>query len=168
MMSGVARFRDSDISDQRDIKSGISRRASPFIVTILKSLDEPPAFISRSKYFDGHPCNADIRSVSDRPESIRNSDRISERTGPLHRLRILQMLVLGRYTFGKLADACGIISHMASELLRQMQCCGLLTHQKDGRRNDYQIADATHSNFMTCIESRFDSTYARAFCIPAE
>ena len=72
-----------------------------------------------------------------------------------HRLRILQMLVRGRYTVGELAEGCGIPSHMASEHLRLMQMCGLLTHQKDGRKNYYQIADANLPDFMECIESRF-------------
>ena len=43
-----------------------------------------------------------------------------------HRLRIVQMLLAGRYTVGGLAEACGIPSHMASEHLRLMQRCGFL------------------------------------------
>ena len=34
-----------------------------------------------------------------------------------HRLRIIQMLLQGRYTVGELAESCGIPSHMASEHL---------------------------------------------------
>lgn len=85
-----------------------------------------------------------------------------------HRLRILQMLVRGRYTVGELAEACGIPSHMASEHLRLMQLCGLLTHQKDGRRNYYQIADSKLPNFMKCIESRFGGKNAPAFYVPSD
>ena len=44
-----------------------------------------------------------------------------------HRLRIVQMLLRGPYTVGELAEACGIASHMASQHLRLMQRCGLLT-----------------------------------------
>ena len=50
-----------------------------------------------------------------------------------HRLRMVQMLLRGRYTVGNLAEACGIASHMASEHLRLMQRCGLLSCEKDGR-----------------------------------
>ena len=50
-----------------------------------------------------------------------------------HRLRMVQMLLQGRFTVGELAEACGIASHMASEHLRLMQRCGLLTAEKDGR-----------------------------------
>lgn len=85
-----------------------------------------------------------------------------------HRLRILQMLARGRYTVGELAEACGIPSHMASEHLRLMQMCGLLTHQKDGRKNYYQIADSKLPNFMKCIESRFGGKNAAAFCVPTD
>ena len=44
-----------------------------------------------------------------------------------HRLRIVQMLLRGRYTVGELAEACDIPSHMASEHLRLMQRCGFMT-----------------------------------------
>ncbi len=50
-----------------------------------------------------------------------------------HRLRIVQMLLRGRYTVGELAEACGIPSHMASEHLRLMQRCALMTSGKEGR-----------------------------------
>ena len=72
-----------------------------------------------------------------------------------HRLRMVQMLLQGRYTVGELAQECGIPSHMASEHLRLMQRCALLTSQKDGRRAYYQIAESHLANIMACIEARF-------------
>ena len=72
-----------------------------------------------------------------------------------HRLRMVQMLLRGRYTVGELAEACGIPSHMASEHLRLMQRCGLLTSEKDGRKAYYQIVESHLSDIMTCIETRF-------------
>ena len=72
-----------------------------------------------------------------------------------HRLRMVQMLLRGRYTVGELAEACGIPSHMASEHLRLMQRCGLLTNEKDGRRAYYQIVESHLANLMACIEARF-------------
>jgi ArsR family transcriptional regulator, zinc-responsive transcriptional repressor len=75
-----------------------------------------------------------------------------------HRLRMVQMLLQGRYTVGELAEACGIPSHMASEHLRLMQHCGFLTSEKDGRKTYYQIIEAHLANIMTCIESRFGKT----------
>ena len=72
-----------------------------------------------------------------------------------HRLRIVQMLLQGRYTVGELAEACGIPSHMASEHLRLMQRCGFLTSEKDGRNAYYQIVEKHLANIMTCIEARF-------------
>lgn len=74
-----------------------------------------------------------------------------------HRLRMIQMLLHGRYTVGALAEACGIPSHMASEHLRLMQRCGLLTSEKDGRKAYYAIAEPHLANIMTCVESRFGS-----------
>lgn len=72
-----------------------------------------------------------------------------------HRLRMVQMLLQGRYTVGELAETCGIASHMASEHLRLMQHCGLMTSEKDGRNVYYQIVEPHLANIMSCIEARF-------------
>jgi DNA-binding transcriptional ArsR family regulator len=72
-----------------------------------------------------------------------------------HRLRMVQMLLRGRYTVGELAEACGIPSHMASEHLRLMQRCGLLTSEKDGRKAYYRSAEPHLANIMACVEARF-------------
>ena len=74
-----------------------------------------------------------------------------------HRLRIVQMLLQGRYTVGELADACGIPSHMASEHLRLMQRCGFLVSEKVGRKAYYQIVELHLGSLMSCIEARFGS-----------
>jgi DNA-binding transcriptional ArsR family regulator len=71
------------------------------------------------------------------------------------RLRMVQMLLRGRYTVGELAEACGIPSHMASEHLRLMQRCGLLTSEKDGRKAYYRSAEPHLANIMACVEARF-------------
>jgi ArsR family transcriptional regulator, zinc-responsive transcriptional repressor len=72
-----------------------------------------------------------------------------------HRLRMLQMLLQGRFTVGELAEACGIPSHMASEHLRLMQRCGFLTNEKAGRNAYYQIVETHLASLMNCIEARF-------------
>ena len=72
-----------------------------------------------------------------------------------HRLRMVQMLLQGRYTVGELAEACGIRSHMASEHLRLMQRCGFLTSEKDGRKAYYRIVELHLASIMACIEARF-------------
>jgi DNA-binding transcriptional ArsR family regulator len=72
-----------------------------------------------------------------------------------HRLRIVQMLLRGRYTVGELAEACEIPSHMASEHLRLMQRCGFLTSEKDGRKNFYEVVEPHLKNIMQCVEARF-------------
>ncbi len=72
-----------------------------------------------------------------------------------HRLRIVQMLLQGQYTVGELAEACGIPSHIASEHLRLMQRCGLMTNAKDGRKAYYQIAEPHLANIMACVKARF-------------
>ena len=72
-----------------------------------------------------------------------------------HRLRIVQMLLRGRYSVGELAGACGIPSHMASEHLRLMQRSGFLTSEKDGRKAYYLIAEPHLASIMACVEARF-------------
>jgi DNA-binding transcriptional ArsR family regulator len=72
-----------------------------------------------------------------------------------HRLRMVQMLLHGRYSVGELAEACGIPSHMASEHLRLMQRCGFLTNEKEGRNAYYQIVELHLESIMACLEARF-------------
>lgn len=75
-----------------------------------------------------------------------------------HRLRIVQLLLRGRYTVGELAASCEIPSHMASEHLRLMQRCGFLKASREGRCTYYTIAEPHLANIMGCIEARFGST----------
>jgi DNA-binding transcriptional ArsR family regulator len=72
-----------------------------------------------------------------------------------HRLRMVQMMLRGRYTVGELAESCGIQSHMASEHLRLMKHCGLLTGERDGRKTYYRVAEPHLENIMQCVEKRF-------------
>jgi DNA-binding transcriptional ArsR family regulator len=72
-----------------------------------------------------------------------------------HRLRIVQMLLRGRYSVGELAEACGIPSHMASTHLRLMQRCGFLACAKEGRSAYYEVAEPHLAPLMACVEARF-------------
>lgn len=72
-----------------------------------------------------------------------------------HRLRMVQMMIQGRFTVGELAEACDIASHMASEHLRLMQRCGLLKSEKEGRRAYYSVAEPHLEELMACVEGRF-------------
>lgn len=72
-----------------------------------------------------------------------------------HRLRIVQMLLQGRFTVGELAEACEIPSHMASEHLRLMQRSGFLAQEKAGRFVYYTIAEPHLASIMRCVEARF-------------
>lgn len=72
-----------------------------------------------------------------------------------HRLRMIQMLLQGRFTVGELAAACEIPSHMASEHLRLMRLSGFLASEKDGRKAYYTIAEPHLANIMACVEARF-------------
>jgi len=71
------------------------------------------------------------------------------------RLRMVQLLLHGRYTVGELAEDCGIPDNVASEHLRLMQRCGFFTSEREGRRVYYQVAEPHLQDIMNCIEGRF-------------
>lgn len=71
------------------------------------------------------------------------------------RLRMVQMLLHGRYTVGELAEDSGVPDNVASEHLRLMQRCGFFTSQREGRKVYYEVAEPHLQQIMDCIESRF-------------
>tara|TARA_R110002049_G_scaffold50370_3_gene143012 strand:- start:30732 stop:31049 length:318 start_codon:yes stop_codon:yes gene_type:complete len=71
------------------------------------------------------------------------------------RLRMVQLLLHGRYTVGELAEDCDIPANVASEHLRLMQRCGFFTSERDGRKVYYKVAEPHLKDIMKCIESRF-------------
>jgi ArsR family transcriptional regulator, zinc-responsive transcriptional repressor len=72
-----------------------------------------------------------------------------------HRLRMVQMLLHGRYTVGELAAACEIPSAQASGHLRLLQHCSLLEQQREGREVYYRAAQPCLKDIMRCIQERF-------------
>lgn len=71
------------------------------------------------------------------------------------RLRIVQLLLHGRYTVGELAEDCEIPDNVASEHLRLLQRCGFLNNEREGRRVYYQVAEPHLEQLMNCVEGRF-------------
>jgi len=71
------------------------------------------------------------------------------------RLRIVQLLLRGRYTVGQLAQECQVPDNVASEHLRLMQRCGFFTSERQGRRVYYQVAEPHLNDLMRCVENRF-------------
>jgi DNA-binding transcriptional ArsR family regulator len=71
------------------------------------------------------------------------------------RLRMVQLLLHGRYTVGELAEDCGIPDNVASEHLRLMQRCGFFSSEREGRKVYYRVAEPHLQNLMQCVESRF-------------
>ena len=71
------------------------------------------------------------------------------------RLRMVQMLLHGRYTVGELAEDSGVPDNVASEHLRLMQRCGFFISEREGRKVYYKVAEPHLEQIMNCIESRF-------------
>ncbi len=71
------------------------------------------------------------------------------------RLRMVQMLLRGRYTVGELAADAGIADNVASEHLRLMKRCGFFSSQRQGRKVYYQVVETHLQPLMGCLESRF-------------
>ncbi len=72
-----------------------------------------------------------------------------------HRLRMIQLMLSGRFTVSELADACTIKQSVASEHLGMMKDRGLLCAERDGRYTYYRIAIPGLAGIMTCIREHF-------------
>jgi DNA-binding transcriptional ArsR family regulator len=73
------------------------------------------------------------------------------------RIRMVQLLLHGRYTVGEIAQDCQIPENVASEHLRLMQRCGFFSSERDGRRVYYSVAEPHLAKILDCIESRFQA-----------
>lgn len=71
------------------------------------------------------------------------------------RLKMLQMLLHGKFSVNTLAAASGIPAHVASEHLRLLQRQGILSPEKRGRHVFYTIADPQLPMLMACLDARF-------------
>jgi DNA-binding transcriptional ArsR family regulator len=72
-----------------------------------------------------------------------------------HRLRMVQMMLKGRYTVNQLAEACDIPQHVASEHLGKMKDRGLLKAERDGRYTYYRVAASGLVDIMKCVKKHF-------------
>ena len=91
------------------------------------------------------------------PEDLLAASECLKALGHPVRLRMLQLLLSDRFTVGELAKECGILSHVASEHLRLLQRCQILSSQKEGRKTYYEVAEPHVEQMLSCIEGRFGS-----------
>lgn len=75
------------------------------------------------------------------------------------RLRMIQLLLAGRYSVGEIASDCQIPDNVASEHLRLMQRCGFLSSSREGRFVYYRIVEPHIEQLLHCIERRFLGSY---------
>ena len=134
------------------------------MIACCRTFENTKTFIDVSEHPDiyddwGHRMSANLKQPTPaRWTSLESWEEAAECLKTLahpHRLRMIQMLLCGRYSVGELADACEIPSHMASEHLRLMQRCGFLVSEKEGRKAYYRIIERHLSKIMSCIEDRF-------------
>jgi len=80
------------------------------------------------------------------------------------RLRIVDILLQGDFSVGKIAELCEVRQHQACEHLRHMQTCGLLTSRRVGRRVYYSIASPHLPTLIKCVrdKSNVDSAPSEA------
>lgn len=88
-------------------------------------------------------------------KSLREAAEWLRTLGHPARLRMVEMLLDGKYTVGELAGVCRIPSHVASGHLRLMQRCGFLGCRREGRRKYYEVADPCLQRLRECIEHLF-------------
>jgi ArsR family transcriptional regulator, zinc-responsive transcriptional repressor len=89
------------------------------------------------------------------PQALKDAAECLKTLAHPVRLRIVQLLLRGRYTVGELAVECDVPQNVASEHLRLMQRCGFFISQREGRRVFYQVAEPHLEQLMACIEGRF-------------
>ena len=104
-----------------------------------------------------HPAGKPIGSVQEFAEA---ADCLRTLAHPV-RLRIVQLLLHGRYTVGEIALDCDTPDNVTSEHLRLLQRCGFLQSKRDGRFVYYQVAEPHLKQLMACIEGRFISHVAK-------
>ena len=71
------------------------------------------------------------------------------------RLRVLFLLETERLTVGEIAKECDVVSHVASEHLRLMHRCGILSWEKDGQKTYYQICESHVHAILDCMRTKF-------------
>lgn len=103
--------------------------------------------MAKKKNLEGKPAGS-VEAFADAAECLRSLAH------PV-RLRVVQLLLHGRYTVGELAADCQIPDNVASEHLRLLQRCGFLSSEREGRKVYYQIAEPHLNQLMACIEGRF-------------
>ncbi len=69
------------------------------------------------------------------------------------RLRIVDILMQGEFTVGRIAEMCSVQPHMTSEHLRLMKGRGLLESERRARAVFYRIADPRLPGLLNCIRN---------------
>ena len=95
------------------------------------------------------------KTVIPAPESLAFAAECLRALAHPVRLKILFLLESNRLTVGELAKECAILSHVASEHLRLMQRCGMLSVEKEGQRTFYQICENHVHAILDCMRSKF-------------
>ncbi|HAU36103.1 MAG TPA: transcriptional regulator [Phycisphaerales bacterium] len=67
------------------------------------------------------------------------------------RLRIVDILMQGRYPVRRIAEMCDLPAHQTSEHLRLLKGCRLLDCERDGRTVYYRLATPRLPALLTCI-----------------
>jgi DNA-binding transcriptional ArsR family regulator len=99
--------------------------------------------------------NTRKKTVIPDPESLAFAAECLRALAHPVRLKILFLLESNRLTVGELAKECDILSHVASEHLRLMQRCGMLSVEKDGQKTYYQICETHVHAILDCMRTKF-------------
>jgi len=69
------------------------------------------------------------------------------------RLRIVDILMQGRFPVNRIAEMCGLRPHQACEHLRLLKGFGLLDSRRSGRRVFYEITSPQLPDLLNCIRN---------------
>ncbi len=74
------------------------------------------------------------------------------------RLRIVDILMQGRFPVHEVAEMCGLPPHQTSEHLRLLKGHGLLGSQRDGRTVYYHIANPRLPKLLNCVRTSCETS----------
>lgn len=74
------------------------------------------------------------------------------------RLRLVDILMQGRFPVHELARMCDLPPAQTSEHLRLLKNCGLLAAERDGRTVYYRVADPRLPGLLDCIRDHCRKT----------
>lgn len=91
-------------------------------------------------------------------DQLKNAAECLKCTAHPHRLRIIDILFLGKFTVDEIASLCELSQPATSGHLRLMEAKGLLSSERIGRTVYYAVAEPQLKGILECIKGRISGS----------